>query len=263
MWEPLIPKEVSQWMDRKAWGIHHKVWHYARRWELNPGMNQYVLDHGGKRAARQEGMAGNGLDFLAMHRNMIRVLKLHFPRYEALWCGWNIVPTDPDFPPDPTDEMPEGAPVARSFDPNRRKALEQLTRSLGDFADDDDLGLYIETSNRPVIADPNHRSEDPTTGIHNYLHARFSVPVNGCDPDQSVSMANFLGNLKNQRFWRLHGWIDRTWSLFREMKGLGEDESRYQAALREQAVPLGDMPEMCVREPHLSDLDLLEEETQA
>ena len=83
-------------MDQRAWGIHHKVWHFSRRWELNPDMQQYVLSHGGHREKRQEGMPGNGLGFLAMHRNMIRALRHHFPRYNGLWHGWNQIPTDPD-----------------------------------------------------------------------------------------------------------------------------------------------------------------------
>jgi hypothetical protein len=248
MWEPLIPKEVSDWMNRKAWGIHHNLWHFERRWELDPGMNQYVLDHGGQRADRQEGMRGNGLDFLAMHRNMILALRCYFPRYDGLWRGWNVVPLNPDTPPDPTDEMPRGNSMARPFDPDRLKALDRLARCLGDFADDDEFGLYVETRNRPVPGHPKHTSSDRSTGIHNYLHARFSVAVNGCDPDQSVSMANFIGNIKNQRFWRLHGWIDNQWSRFRKLKGLGDDDPRYQAELREQAAPLDDMPEMCIRE---------------
>lgn len=260
MWEPVIPKEISEWMNRRAWGIHHNVWHFARRWELNPGMNQYVLSHGGKRADRQEGTPGNGLDFLAMHRNMIRALMHYFPRYEGLWHGWNVVPIDPDNPPDPTDQVPLGS-RPRPFDPNRLKALDRLAKYLGDFKDDDDLGLYIETRNRPLPCKPKHMSPDPSTGIHNYLHSRFSVPVNGCDPDQSVSMANFLGNIKNQRFWRLHGWIDQQWSRFRKLKGLGEDDPKYQAALKDQAVPMDDMPEMCIREhPLVAGFEYFDEE---
>lgn len=247
LWEPLIPKEISQWMDQRAWGIHHKVWHFARRWELNPDLNQYVLNHGGHREDRQEGMEGNGLDFLAMHRNMIRVLRHHFPRYDGIWHGWNVVPTDPDTPPDPTDQMPTGTPH-RIFDPDKLKAIAILTDCLDGFDCDDELGLFIETSNRPLKDNPGHMSPDRKTGIHNYLHGRFSLPRNGCDPDQAVSMANFLGNIKNQRFWRLHGWIDNTWTCFRRLKGLGEDEPAYQRALREQAVPLKPMPAMCAEE---------------
>jgi len=262
MWEPRIPKEISHWMNQRAWGIHHKVWHYSRRWELDPGMNQYVLDHGGTRAGRQEGTPGNGLDFLAMHRNMIRILRHRFPHYCELWQGWDLVPTDPDNPPDPTDRLPMGAPRL-AFNPYELKALDRLRHSLGGFSDDDDLGLYIETRNQPLPGNPHHMSSDPTAGIHGYLHARFSPPVNGCDPDQSVSMGNFLGNLKNQRFWRLHGWIDTQWSRYRALTGLGEDEPSYQAALKEQEVPLEEMPMMCVMEaPSTSDADFIRMEVR-
>jgi hypothetical protein len=247
MWEPLIPKEVSLWMDQRAWGIHHKVWHFSRRWELNPDMQQYVLSHGGHREKRQEGMPGNGLGFLAMHRNMIRALRHHFPRYNGLWHGWNQIPTDPDTPPDPTDQMPSGTPH-RTFDPNMSKAIVELTHGLNDFQTDDELGLFIETRNRPLPHDPTHVSADKRVGLHNYLHGRFSLPRNGCDPDQAVSMANFLGNIKNQRFWRLHGWIDNIWTCFRDMKGLPESEPSYQQALRDQPVPMDPMPGMCDQE---------------
>ncbi|MGC4052796.1 MAG: hypothetical protein QM757_25990 [Paludibaculum sp.] len=247
MWEPLIPKEVSDWMDKRMWGIHHKVWHFARLWDLIPGLHTYVTDHGGRRADRQEGMAGNGLDFLAMHRNMIRMLRYQFPRYEGLWHGWNAVPTEPDNPLDPTDAMPPEN-GHRAFNPEMLKAIDILTNHLGDFGTDDDLGLFIETRNRPLMCEPGRKSPDPKTGIHNYLHGRFALQVNGCNPDMTVSMGNFLGNIKNQRFWRLHGWIDQRWTLFRKIKGLDENQPAYQAALKEQMVPMDPMGNMCTLE---------------
>lgn len=247
MWEPLISKEVSDWMDKRAWGIHHKVWHCARLWDLIPEFRKYVTDHGGSRADRQEGTLGNGLDFLAMHRNMIRSMRHHFPRYDGIWHGWNVVPTEPDHPPDPTDAMPSEN-AHRVFNSDMLDALDILTNRLGDFQSDDDLGLFIQTKNRPLQSDPGHKSPDPKTGIHNYLHGRFSLQVNGCNPDMAVSMGNFLGNIKNQRFWRLHGWIDQRWTLYRKIKGLDESQPAYQAALSEQMVPIKPMGSMCAIE---------------
>ncbi|MGA2132931.1 MAG: hypothetical protein ABSH50_11610 [Bryobacteraceae bacterium] len=244
MWEPLIPKEVSDWMDLRGWGPHHQLWHFERWWDLNPSVRGYVLRHGGQKANRQEGEPGNGLDFLAMHRTMVRALKLYFPRFQALWLGWNQVPTDPDYPADSTDVMPFNK-QPRQFDANYLKALERLHRRLEDFQSDDDLGLYIETLFRRTPGQPYHLGE-PDSGIHNYLHNRFMLdPSKTCDPDQAVSMGYFFGNIKNQRFWRLHGWIDRVWTRFRELKHLSEDDPAYQAALKEQAMPTQEMPDMC------------------
>lgn len=255
MWEPRIPKEVSTWMDRRAWGIHHKMWHYSRRWELNPGMNQTVLDHHGKREDRQEGTSGNGVDFLAMHRSMIQILRSEFPQYDAMWFGWDVVPVDGENPPDPTDRLPYGTKL-RPFDPPRLKALDRILNHIDDFSTDDDFGLYIQTRNRPTPENPQNLSPDPETGIHNYLHARFASPNNACDPDLAISMANFMGNIKNQRFWRLHGWIDFQWTRFRQAKGLDDNDPAYLAAMREHDMTMGEMPLMCQMEiPSTPDLE--------
>jgi|SRR5580658_7958563 hypothetical protein len=239
MWEPLIPKEVSDWMDLRGWGPHHKLWHWERWYDVQPRVRPYVNRHGA-RAGRQEGDTGNGLDFLAMHRTMIRVLRQYFPRYDGIWHGWRDVPTDPDDPADPTDVMPSNGSV-RDFSPGMLNSLDRLKHHLSDFDNDDELGLFIETQIRS-----GHFSSDPSIGIHNYLHDRFALnKQKTCDPDIGISMLNFFGNIKNQRFWRLHGWIDRVWTRFRDLKGLKEDDPAYQRALRDQAMPLEEMPDMC------------------
>ncbi|MGA2742758.1 MAG: hypothetical protein ABSG65_35635 [Bryobacteraceae bacterium] len=265
MWEPLIPKEISDWMDLRGWGMHHQLWHYERWWDREPNLRVYVTQHGGARADRQEGDPGNGLDFMAMHRTMIRAMQQYFPRYDGIWYGWKKVPTDPDDPADPTDVMPaNGSP--RDFDPDKLKALDRLEHNLDGFNNDDDLGLFIETSFRPVPGNPEQVSSDPSTGIHSYLHDRFALnKQKTCDPDFGVSMSDFFGNIKNQRFWRLHGWIDRTWTRFRDLKKLHEDDPAYQAALRDQAMPLNEMPDMCSsmdRGPSAADLNLAVDEPQ-
>jgi len=226
--------EVTQWMDRNAWGIHHAVWHFSRLWEVEPKQNKFVKDNGGKREDRQEGMAGNGLDFLAMHRNMIYALRSAFPQHKNLWAGWTSVPTDPD---DVNDPVPDNH-TTRLFDANKAKALPILKDDLARFATDDELGLYIETMLDPAPKEPRRTKPDKSTGIHTYLHGRFKVDPTVIDPDSDVSMTNFIGNIKNQRFWRLHGWIDNVWSAYRKLKGLPDDQPSYVAALKEQHVPV-------------------------
>jgi hypothetical protein len=225
--------------------MHHQLWHYERAWDLQPKVRKYVIKHHGARADRQEGEPGNGLDFLAMHRNMIRTMREYFPRFDGIWHGWKDVPTDPDDPTDPTDVMPSNGSV-RDFDPDKFKALDRLKHRLDDFNNDDELGLFIETSSRPTPGHPKHTSSDPSTGIHNYLHDRFALSkLKSCDPDFGVSMSDFFGNIKNQRFWRLHGWIDHVWTEFRDLKGLNEDNRAYRIALKDQAMPLEEMHDMC------------------
>lgn len=227
--EPM-PSEIVEWMDGRGWGAHHLVWHLSRIWDLiGPSDRAWVQMQGGSRATRQEGEPGNGLDFLAMHRVMIRQLKEQFPASAALFDGWTRPPTDPD---DPRDPMPQnGGP--RPFSQNMLTAINRLHTQIDGFESDDDLGLYIETRLRPRPGQPQALSNDPTTGIHNYLHGRFT------DESSEIDMGNPMVNINNRQFWRLHGWIDARWSAFREARGLAEDEPGYRQALDDVAHHMG------------------------
>jgi hypothetical protein len=222
MAEPVMPTEIVTWMRERDWGTHHVYWHATRQWDLLEPQERAQLEAAGQtRAAGQEGQVGNGWEFLIMHRAMIRLLLRQFPAQTKLFAGWPTPPIDPN---SPTDPMPDnGGPKA--FDPNKIQAIDRLQTQIGNFASDDDCGLFIESSLRPTPGNPRHRSPDARTGIHNYLHNRFS------DSDSDIDMGNPQVNIENQRFWRLHGWIDNCWSAFREGKNLSEDEPTYSAAL--------------------------------
>src|SRR5258705_7274781 len=222
MAEPIMQQEIIDWMNARHWGMHHVIWHLTRIWDLiDPQARAWVQQNGGSRANRQEGEAGNGLDFLAMHRVMLRQLKQQFPGSVNLFNGWPQPPTNPD---DPTDPVPDNH-TPRPFSENMATAVTRLQNNIPGFQSDDELGSYIETRLRPVPGDPRNQSTDPTTGIHNYLHNRFS------DTTSAIDMGSPMVNLQNQRFWRLHGWIDNRWSAFRTAKNLSENEPAYQQAL--------------------------------
>ncbi|HEY8073704.1 MAG TPA: hypothetical protein VIF62_06340, partial [Labilithrix sp.] len=91
--------------------------------------------------------------------------------------------------------------------------------------DDDDFGLFLETSLRPTKQDPNGRATDKGAGIHNYIHNRYS------DPNSKIDIGDPSVNLQNKRFWRLHGWIESRWTAFRTLKKLSDNDPQYQAAL--------------------------------
>lgn len=226
MAEPAIPNEISNWMNARNWGMHHIIWHLSRIWDLiDPPDRTWVQQNGGSRANRQEGQAGNGLDFLAMHRVMIRQLKQAFPANANLFAGWLQPPTNPN---DANDPMPNNG-QAKPFNPNMSTAVTRLQNDIATFTSDDAVGLYIQTRLRPVPGDPGRLSTDPSTGIHNYIHNRFS------DSNSDIDMGSPLVNLHNQRFWRLHGWIDNRWTAFRIAKNLPENEPTYQQALADAA----------------------------
>lgn len=234
MSEPRMPSEIIAWMGERNWGMHHLEWHTSRQWDLLSDVDRaWAVSQGWHRADKQEGTAGNGFEFLLMHRAMIELLRETFPAHGALFAGWGTPPTDPRSTSDP---MPfNGNP--RPFNPNMRDAVRKLhsPAGLAAFADDDAIGLFIETNRRPTQGDPRARSTDPMAGLHNYLHNRFS------DSSSDIDLGDPQVNLSNARFWRLHGWIDARWSAFRAAKGWSDNEPAFRDALRAEKEHLRNM----------------------
>lgn len=210
----VMPSDMLLWMKGQDWNQHHWRWHFARWWDLFSPADQEVLRQSGvTRAERQEGAPGNGLDFLAMHRVMIQMLREQFPAHAGLLAGWTRPPTDPH---DPENPLPGGND--EPFDQNMRHAVDRLHDQLGAFASEDGFGHFIQTS---------RKSQDPEAGVHGYLHNRWA------DRNSPVDLGAPEKNLGNRIFWRLHGWIDARWTAFRAAKGLPDDEPGYVAALQE------------------------------
>lgn len=221
MADPQMPPFMTTWMRNRDWGTHHVQWHLVRIWDLlDPQTIQWAVSQGWSKDPVQEGETGNGLQFLAMHRVMIGQLRTAFPANSGLFAGWPIPPTDPR---DANDPLPNNATTP--FSPNMTAAVTRLHGNLQSFASDDEFGLFIETSLRPVPGDPARRSTDRSAGIHNYLHGRFE------DPNSPIDMGDPTVNIENERFWRLHGWIDARWSAFRSVKGFDDNDPAYQEAL--------------------------------
>lgn len=235
--DPLrMPEPLASYMEGHAWGQMHLQWHTERRWDrLPPEALAYAQHQGWARAARQEGDAGNGLEFLAMHREMLHELVEHDPSAASYLAGWTAPPTDPH---DAADPVPDGA--ATPFDPAMAEALDRLAHHLDSFKTDDELGRYIETS---------FGTTDRTAGVHNYLHNRFQ------DPASPIDIGNPAVNLMNQRFWRLHGWIDHVWAAWRTQTHASDTAPDYVAALRAaheamtmkmRAIPSGPPPKSLI-----------------
>jgi hypothetical protein len=193
--DPLaMPKPMLTFLKTERWGAHHLEWHTVRQWDLlDPSDQAYAKRQHWARADIQEGAKGNGLEFLAMHRVMIRILKEKFPSDAALFDGWAKPPTDPK---DKNDPCSQG-----TFDPAKLQAIDKLENHLADFKTDDELGLYLETG---LFMDPNSKIDigDPSV------------------------------NLQNRRFWRLHGWIESRWTEFRKIKHMSDDDPSYKAAIK-------------------------------
>lgn len=223
IFDPSMPDEIQDYQDQNQWGIHHLKWHLERWWfRFNAAQRAMLEAQGFSEADRQEGDFGNGLDFLAMHRVMMRILVKEFPSHANLFDGWGTPPTDPFDADDEVPNEPNG--TKPPFHPDFISAIHRIENQPNSFADDDAFGLYVQTSrNQNVVG----------AGIHNYLHGRWQ------NISEELNLGNPEVNMKNARFWRLHGWIDAQWTAFREAKGLPDDQPEYVAALENAAHMMG------------------------
>jgi len=218
-----MPTAVVTWVRNKNWGDHHVQWHLTRIWDIVPQRTRnWAISQGWSKAPVQEGEKGNGLEFLAMHRAMVQILKTEFPAHASLFDGWVEPPTNPN---DPDDPLPNGNQTL--FDSDMGQAVYRLKNDLASFSSDDELGLFIETSLRPTSANPQNRSSDSASGIHNYLHGRWQ------DRNSPINLGDPTVNIENQRFWALHGWLESVWDNFRNLKGFSDSDPVYLAALEE------------------------------
>ncbi|MEM9284120.1 MAG: hypothetical protein AAGA96_20060 [Verrucomicrobiota bacterium] len=242
-----IPEEIAEWMIERGWSAHHDQWHFERRWDYwgalkdNPAVpepfRQWINNkfaeantNGWSRADIQEGEVGNGEEFLFMHRAMIELIITSFPQHVHYFRGWHTPPRDYSSSLDPvpvpdTEPPRECHPLKKLICDPMLSAIDRIETSPTSFSSDDDFGLYVETNQRPTPGNPTGRSDDASTGIHNYLHGRWS----GMSADLDLGDPRF--NIFNTRFWRLHGWIDHQWWLFRLATGADDKDPDYQAKL--------------------------------
>ena len=129
-----------------------------------------------------------------------------------LFAGWITPPMNPDDPADPVSPNAVFADTGGPFNADMASAVQRIEGSPGTFDGDDAIGVFIETTWRPFPNVPRRRAPDRASGIHNYLHGRFT----GASED--LDMGNPEVNIHNQRFWRLHGWIERNWSIYRTVR---------------------------------------------
>jgi hypothetical protein len=231
-----LPDAIVQFERKWGWNCGHREYHEAREWDYFVATNatdrvSYMQKKGWTRAAVQEGAPGSGLDFLAMHRVMVRTLRDRFPASAALFAGWTAVPTTATT----DDPLPSDNPISTAaFWDSMNGAISRVQTNPTSFANDDALGIYIETQHRPTDADPTARSTEPGAGLHTYIHLRFD------DDHSPIRMQRFSRNIENQTFWRLHGWIDEVWTAWRKSKGLDDaTDSAYLAALNMGCMHMG------------------------
>ncbi len=215
-----LPEAIVQFERQLGWGCAHREWHETRQWDylaVDPKRSKdfaYVNDRKWMRAKDQEGAPGSGLDFLAMHRAMVRTLRDKFPQQADLFKGWSAVPTSSN----ESDPLPPGADggAPTPFYVGMKQAIARLETDPMSFPSDDELGRFIETRHRPTADKPFEQTQDLTSGVHAFIHSRFD------DVRSPIHMELFNRNIENETFFRFHGWIDRIWSQWRAARGLDD-----------------------------------------
>jgi hypothetical protein len=232
-----LPDAIVQWERKLGWNCVHREYHETRQWDDFTATQAtdriaYMQKKGWARADVQEGAPGSGLDFLAMHRAMVRSLRDRFPANADLFKGWATVPTVTTSD-DPLAPLHNPIATAAFWD-SMKGAISRIESMPTSFASDDDLGRYIETQHRPVAADPLARSTEPGAGLHTYVHLRF-------DDDRSpIRMQRFSRNVENETFFRLHGWVDNVWTSWRTSHGLDDaTDAAYIAAMNHACMHMG------------------------
>ncbi|MFD2207657.1 hypothetical protein [Kiloniella antarctica] len=216
-----IPTPVKSMMASSNMRWRHRYWHLVKNANFvnDPANASLVLalaDIGW--TASLTGQPGSGLDFLFMHRMMIKNIDAMLANAnDAAWpkvVGWSQIPSganDVDWPEpeienldDPTQWPAEFSISLAAISNARSEAVvaqnleyERILRST-EFLQRDDISL-------DVYGDVLESS------VHNWMHMRFADHPPADFNDESIDNdwlgAPFSSHV-NSYFWKLHGWID-------------------------------------------------------
>jgi len=207
--------------------------------------------------ARQEGDPGNGLDFLAMHHDMIGDMKkqcANDPVAMSALNGWAQLPAPAPWPYDPNDSKDGVAKATTAVnllnemtsasDPASiskfKTDFKQVTGLEFDKTTPDQFGLWIQSSAAGL----------PNSGIHNWMHNQYEVP------GSPVEMDSFNKNVENQHFWGLHGFIENSFMKFLSLRNIPVDSLKPAFDEQNKEMDMGPMPMGGMKGASMPDPDL-------
>jgi hypothetical protein len=216
----VVQPAVLDWMHGRVWEQAHFQWHNIRRCS-GGGMGATADAQGGGVnpctshpeliPANQEGKgAGDGLEFLAMHRHMIQSLKQLWPKHTEQFEGWEHFPTQASDVPEQWRAAWSAWPAATA---DAGAKADDPSKSMSMWASEGDFGQWIQT----------------TSGLHGALHFKW---VRTNNPDHGLG--NQFANIDNYMFWKMHGWIDKVWDRYRAAQGKKPDDADIKAAVLAQ-----------------------------
>jgi hypothetical protein len=255
-----LPEEVKKYLATKHMRTHHALWHYVRvAWSYITPARQVALENSGLRPPRQRGDFLSGLDFLAMHRNMIQDVHRRFPK-ASIPAGWNPIPFNPhdsEWPMPPTyDQIPEPA----WKEPAATKHFEQEAHHFPPLKPKgDEISSLAETKYRNMSLDYLGRRIE--NGIHDWMHIHWSAKpwytgAEGQDINDVRNdwLASPYASHVNVHFWKIHGWINDRVDDWARANGVENVDALFQGAftgpdMSGEKMPGMKMPEMIEMTP--------------
>ncbi len=216
---PDLPPVVKAMLANEQHRAHHHLWHFVRNrdnWDGLSGEARDELTAAGWKAPRFVRDPGSGIDFLGMHREMIKMTNKALeaagdPQWPSV-RGWNPIPWMEDDPDWPVPEWQISPP---------QWAEEQLWRDFTNLAKDARSEERVAEMRLLAVAfrDPERLSRITLDAlgiamewsIHGWMHMRWSGPPYedgfAVEPENDWLFMPWSSHV-NKVFWALHGWID-------------------------------------------------------
>jgi hypothetical protein len=223
-----IQPEAIAWMEQHEWQAAHFAWHQVRRC---PGAGGAICNDGPSKGVtiptNQECKSdGDGMEFLAMHRHMIRSLKQLWPNHVEMFDGMEKFPQQASDVPEAWRDVWASFPEA---DLANAKIADEIDKpeNYSRFADEGQFGRWLQCGS------PSINFALSGSGLHGSLHFKWT-PGDFSSGFPEHSLGNQESNIDSYMFWKIHGWIDKVWEKYRLAIGKPLDDPELEAAVEAQ-----------------------------
>ncbi|MCY9340634.1 hypothetical protein MOF28_20105 [Bacillus haynesii] len=231
-----LPKKILERLSSERTRMYHALWHFVRNkesWdELSTEQREELINQGWE-PPRFENEPGAGIDFLYMHRQMIRMVNEWGASEDSHDHGGEHVHNSPDSVVSPWLDIPwnHNDPVWPM--PNVSNPQPNI---FGNSKEQATTDVYFQQVNdtftnrswlRTVSLDK--LGSELEFGIHGWMHMHWSTepPTNPNSLDQNNDwLGSPFSSHVNKHFWKLHGWIDNRITAWEDANGQKADLSQ-------------------------------------
>lgn len=244
-----LPPKLKAYFGRKDSRKHHALWHYVRVvWPIIPDDRQAELASAQFQPPRLRGEFLSGLDFIAMHRQMILDAQNRKTELGPLPAGWTEIPfdpNDPEWPMPPTyDGIPEPSWKEPAATAKFKKEASQFPTLPANSLSSPAHRIYQEMS----LDYLGRRIEN---GIHDWMHIHWSSAPTAQDINSLENdwLASPYSSHINVRFWKIHGWINDRVNDWAKANGVSDVDALLKNAFVGPDMSNGVMPSMIEMTP--------------